>query len=166
MPHILDRLDATRNTIAKSEINLKQTAFMLFMDMIILYALLSGVRISKSMQRNINHVTRTMDNVRCSVPYIKEVVQMPQNEWIKGALLIPENNSYKVDGSGRIVIPSYLRSKFRIEAGDQLEYFTSFIDDSWFLCVRLDAKTQAERAIAAIEEAAAALEEVRNEENI
>ena len=38
--------------------------------------------------------------------------------------------------------------------------------DSWFLCVRLDAKTQAERAMAAIEEAAAALGEVRNEENI
>lgn len=90
---------------------------------------------------------------------------MPQNEWIRGASLIPENNTYKVDGSGRIVIPAYLRNKFRIENGDQLEYFTSFIDDSWFLCVRLDAKTQAERAMAAIEEAAAALEEVRNEEN-
>ena len=88
---------------------------------------------------------------------------MPQNEWIKGALLIPENNAYKVDGSGRIVIPAYLRSKFRIEAGDQIEYFTSFIDDSWFLCVRLDAKTQVERAMAAIEEAQAALEEVRAE---
>lgn len=83
---------------------------------------------------------------------------MPQNEWIKGALLIPENNTYKVDSSGRIVIPSYLRSKFRIETGDQLEYFTSFIDDSWFLCVRLDTKTQAERAIAA-------WEEVHNEES-
>jgi AbrB family looped-hinge helix DNA binding protein len=88
---------------------------------------------------------------------------MPQNEWIKGALLIPENNTYKVDGSGRIVIPSYLRNKFRIEAGDQIEYFTSFIDDSWFLCVRLDAKIQVERAMAAIEEAQAALEEVRAE---
>jgi AbrB family looped-hinge helix DNA binding protein len=88
---------------------------------------------------------------------------MPQNEWIKGARLIPENNTYKVDGSGRIVIPAYLRSKFRIEAGDQIEYFTSFIDDSWFLCVRLDAKTQVERAMAAMEEAAAALEEVRAE---
>ena len=88
---------------------------------------------------------------------------MPQNEWIKGALLIPENNTYKVDGSGRIVIPAYLRSKFRIEAGDQIEYFTSFIDNSWFLCVRLDAKTQVERAMAAMEEAAAALEEVRAE---
>lgn len=88
---------------------------------------------------------------------------MPQNEWIKGALLIPENNTYKVDGSGRIVIPSYLRNKFRIEAGDQIEYFTSFIDDSWFLCVRLDAKIQVERSMAAIEEAQAALEEVRAE---
>lgn len=85
---------------------------------------------------------------------------MPQNEWIKGALLIPENSTYKVDGSGRIVIPAYLRTKFRIEAGDQVEYFTSFIDNSWFLCVRLDAKTQIERAMAAIEEAHAAIEEV------
>ena len=88
---------------------------------------------------------------------------MPQNEWIKGALLIPENNTYKVDGPVRIVIPAYLRSKFRIEAGDQIEYFTSFIDDSWFLCVRLDAKTKIERAMAAMEEAAAAIEEVRAE---
>lgn len=86
---------------------------------------------------------------------------MPKSEWIRGALLIPENSSYKVDGSGRIVIPSHLRSKFRIESGDQLEYFTSFIDDSWFLCVRLDAKTQVERTMIAMEEAAAALEEVR-----
>lgn len=88
---------------------------------------------------------------------------MPQNEWIKGALLIPENNTYKVDGSGRVVIPSYLRSKFRIEPGDSVEYFTSYIDDSWFLCVRLDAKTQAERSLAAIEEAQAALEEIKGE---
>ena len=87
---------------------------------------------------------------------------MPQNEWIKGALLIPENNTYKVDGSGRIVIPSYLRSKFRIEAGDQIEYFTRFIDDSWFLCVRLDAKTQVERAMAAQAAAEAAMEELTN----
>lgn len=109
---------AIHSIIVKSETNLKQTTFILFTDMIILCVLLSAVRISKSMQKNINHVTRTMDNVQCSVPDIKEVVQMPQNEWIKGALLIPENSSYKVDSSGRIVIPSYLRSKFRIEAGD------------------------------------------------
>ena len=58
-------------------------------------------------------------------------------------------------------LKKHLRNKFRIESGDQLEYFTSFIDDSWFLCVRLDAKTQVERTMIAMEEAAAALEEVR-----
>ena len=36
---------------------------------------------------------------------------MPQNEWIRGAMMIPENSTYKVDGSGRIVIPSHLRNK-------------------------------------------------------
>lgn len=89
---------------------------------------------------------------------------MPQNEWIKGAMLVPENTSYRVDSSGRVVIPAHLRNKFRIETGDQLEYFTSFIDDSWFLCVRLDAKTQIERTMIAMEEAAAAIEEIRGEE--
>ena len=47
---------------------------------------------------------------------------MPQNEWIKGALLIPENNNYKVDSAGRIVIPAYLRNKFKIEVGDKVDY--------------------------------------------
>ncbi len=89
---------------------------------------------------------------------------MPQNEWIKGAMLVPENTSYRVDSSGRVVIPAHLRNKFRIETGDQLEYFTSFIDDSWFLCVRLDAKTQIERTMIAMEEAAAAIEEIRGED--
>ena len=65
---------------------------------------------------------------------------MPQNEWIKGALLIPENNSYKVDSSGRVIIPAHLRSKFKIEVGDMMEYYTTFVDGSWFLCVRLDKK--------------------------
>lgn len=88
---------------------------------------------------------------------------MPQNEWIRGALLIPENSTYKVDGSGRIVVPAHLRTKFRIDTGDELEYFTSYIDDCWFLCVRLDAKTQAMRAKIAMEEAHAALEEVKGE---
>jgi acetyltransferase-like isoleucine patch superfamily enzyme len=29
---------------------------------------------------------------------------MPQNEWISGAQLIPENTTYKVDSSGRVII--------------------------------------------------------------
>lgn len=86
---------------------------------------------------------------------------MPQNEWIKGALLIPENNNYKVDSAGRIVIPAYLRNKFKIEVGDKVDYYTSFIDDSWFLCVRLDARIQAERAALAIAEREAEIEAVQ-----
>jgi DNA-binding transcriptional regulator/RsmH inhibitor MraZ len=43
---------------------------------------------------------------------------MPQSEWINNALLIPENASYKVDSSGRIIIPAHLRSKFKIDIGD------------------------------------------------
>lgn len=84
---------------------------------------------------------------------------MPQSEWINNALLIPENASYKVDSSGRIIIPAHLRSKFKIDIGDQMEYYTSFIDNSWFLCVRLDSKIKAE-------EEAARLAEAENEENI
>jgi bifunctional DNA-binding transcriptional regulator/antitoxin component of YhaV-PrlF toxin-antitoxin module len=129
------------------------------MDMIISCVLLNAARISKSTQRNINHVTRTVDNAPCSVPIIKkEVVQMPQHEWISGVQLIPENQSYKVDGSGRVIIPAHLRSKFKIEVGDMMEYYTTFVDNSWFLCVRLDKKLT--------EELRAAEEEAHNEENI
>lgn len=71
---------------------------------------------------------------------------MPQREWINNVQLIPENMSYKVDGSGRIIIPAHLRNKFQIGLGDRVEYFTAFIDDSWFLCVRLDKEaTEAEK---------------------
>jgi AbrB family looped-hinge helix DNA binding protein len=60
---------------------------------------------------------------------------MPKSSWIQGAELIPENNPYKVDAAGRIVIPSHLRSKFSIAVGDEMEYYTTFIDDKWFMCV-------------------------------
>lgn len=66
----------------------------------------------------------------------------PQSEWIEGVRLIPENQTYKVDASGRIIIPAHLRSKFKVEPGDMMEYYTSFVDNSWFLCVRLDKKVQ------------------------
>lgn len=65
---------------------------------------------------------------------------MPQSDWITGVQLIPENSSYKVDSSGRVIIPAHLRSKFKIEVGDMMEYYTTFVDGSWFLCVRLDKK--------------------------
>lgn len=82
---------------------------------------------------------------------------MPQSDWIKNVQLIPENQSYKVDGSGRVIIPAHLRSKFKIETGDMMEYYTTFVDNSWFLCVRLDKK---------LTEELRAAEEKKDEENI
>ena len=94
---------------------------------------------------------------------------MPQNEWITGAQLIPENTTYKVDSAGRVIIPAHLRNKFRIAIGDQMEYYTTFADGSWFLCIKLDAKAQAAAIATAAEEKAAAeaiIEEAKNEANL
>lgn len=60
---------------------------------------------------------------------------MPTSNWIQGAQLIPEGRPYKVDGSSRIIVPAHLRAKFGIELGDQLDYYTTFIDGKWFICV-------------------------------
>lgn len=68
-----------------------------------------------------------------------------RHNWIGDVELIPENGLYKVDNSGRIVIPSYMRKKFNIKNGDQMEYYTAFADNSWFLCVRLDPEIKDER---------------------
>ena len=72
------------------------------------------------------------------------------NGWIKDAMLIPEGRPYKVDGSSRIIVPAHLRAKFGIELGDQMDYYTTFVDDKWFICVTKH-----------VEE-----EETKNEENI
>lgn len=58
-----------------------------------------------------------------------------KSTWIQGAEMIPENKPYKVDSSGRIIIPSHLRAKFGIEVGDQMDYYTTFVDNKWFICV-------------------------------
>ena len=57
------------------------------------------------------------------------------SSWIKDAMLIPEGKPYKVDCSGRIVVPAHLRTKFKIEVGEELEYYTTFADGRWFICV-------------------------------
>lgn len=72
------------------------------------------------------------------------------NGWIKDAMLIPEGRPYKVDGSSRIIVPAHLRAKFGVELGDQMDYYTTFVDDKWFICVTKH-----------VEE-----EEAKNEENI
>lgn len=50
--------------------------------------------------------------------------------------LVPERTIYKVDASGRIIIPSYLRTKFEVEIGDFMDYYTAYVDGEWFLCAK------------------------------
>lgn len=73
---------------------------------------------------------------------------MPMTNWIKDAMLIPEGKPYKVDSSSRIVVPAHLKAKFGIENGDNMDYYTTFVDDKWFICVTKH------------------IEEEKNEENI
>lgn len=58
-----------------------------------------------------------------------------KNTWIQNAEMIPENRPYKVDSSGRVIIPSHLRAKFDINVGDSMDYYTAFVDNKWFICV-------------------------------
>lgn len=60
---------------------------------------------------------------------------MSQAGWIKDAMLIPEGKPYKVDTSSRIIVPAHLRAKFGIELGEELDYYTTFVDGRWFICV-------------------------------
>lgn len=60
---------------------------------------------------------------------------MPMSDWINNAQLIPEGRPYKVDSSSRIVVPSHLKAKFGIENGDNMDYYTTFVDGRWFICV-------------------------------
>lgn len=60
---------------------------------------------------------------------------MPQSNWINGAQLIPEGRPYKVDSSSRIIVPAHLKAKFGIDVGDEMDYYTTFVDGKWFICV-------------------------------
>lgn len=60
---------------------------------------------------------------------------MPMSEWISGAQLIPEGRPYKVDSASRVVVPAHLKAKFKIDIGDQMDYYTTFVDGRWFICM-------------------------------
>lgn len=90
---------------------------------------------------------------------------MPQSQWIQGAELIPENAVYKVDSSSRIIIPSYMRSKFQIDLGDMVEYYTAFIDGKWFLCACRASEEEQEKERAK-ERAREEKKRKKNEENL
>ena len=51
--------------------------------------------------------------------------------------LVPENTFYKVDSSGRVIIPRHLRAKFGIEIGDMMDYFTTRVEGKYYLCMTL-----------------------------
>ena len=55
---------------------------------------------------------------------------------IQDVELVPEHNNYKVDASGRIIIPAYMRAKFNIDVGDYMDYYTAYVDGDWFLCAK------------------------------
>ena len=55
---------------------------------------------------------------------------------IENVELVPEHGQYKVDGSGRVIIPAYMRNKFKIDNGDYMDYFTAYVDGEWFMCCR------------------------------
>lgn len=60
---------------------------------------------------------------------------MSQSKWIENAQMIPEGKTYKVDSASRIAIPAHLRAKFGVQNGDEMDYYTTFVDGKWFMCV-------------------------------
>ena len=64
---------------------------------------------------------------------------------INAVELVPERTIYKVDASGRIIIPSYLRTKFEVEIGDFMDYYTAYVDGTWFLCAKKHILTPEEQ---------------------
>ena len=78
---------------------------------------------------------------------------MPMSNWINEAQLIPEGRPYKVDGAGRVIIPAHLRAKFDIDLGDDMDYYTTFADNKWFMCITKHIPTPEELAAKAAKEA-------------
>lgn len=64
---------------------------------------------------------------------------------IENVDLVPERSNYKVDASGRIIIPAYMRAKFEINLGDYMEYYTAYVDGKWFLCCTKSPTNSKER---------------------
>lgn len=64
---------------------------------------------------------------------------------IEGVELVPERNAYKVDASGRIIVPAYMRNKFGIDQGDYMDYYTAYVDGTWFLCAKKHILTEQEK---------------------
>lgn len=58
--------------------------------------------------------------------------------------LTQENMTFKVDASGRVIIPKYLRAKFNIQPGDAVEYFTAQdLEGREYVCIRRSEENDA-----------------------
>lgn len=89
---------------------------------------------------------RVNRNVICIV--LNGTVAIGDEEMIiENVDLVPEHNSYKIDASGRIIIPAHMRNKFTVEPGDFMEYFTAYVDGDWFLCCRKDEKRSPKKKV-------------------
>lgn len=49
--------------------------------------------------------------------------------------MVFEGVSRKIDGTGRIVLPKNLRSKYRLAEGDNVDYYTCTIDGKDYICI-------------------------------
>ena len=49
--------------------------------------------------------------------------------------MIFEGVTRKIDGTGRIVLPKNLRNKYRLNEGDNVDYYTCTIDGKDYICI-------------------------------
>ena len=75
-----------------------------------------------------------------------DVNMAPTSGWIEGAQLIPEGRPYKVDSANRVIIPAHLRAKFGIAVSDEMDYYTTFVENKWFICMTKHIAQEGEAA--------------------
>ena len=51
-------------------------------------------------------------------------------------MFIDEKISRRVDSCGRISLPKHLRTKFNMDIGEEVEFFTYEIDGKKFICLK------------------------------
>jgi AbrB family looped-hinge helix DNA binding protein len=54
--------------------------------------------------------------------------------------MIFEGVTRKIDGTGRIVLPKNLRNKYRLNEGDNVDYYTCTIDGKDYICIAASDK--------------------------
>lgn len=52
-------------------------------------------------------------------------------------MLIPEKITRRIDSCGRVSLPKNLRSKYGMNEGEELEFFTLYEGDKVYVCLAL-----------------------------